>query len=169
MTNHVLGFRRIPISLLTINVQPDGIILMTESSNLLAGSPNITISGSCAFSQADVQPRFLDDSDFQLRVILNLRRKDGNGENVPMVFTYPVKIVSQAQDCKECILPVLDSELKDPDKGFCFYKQYKEGRISTKQALPNTMNPVFEKTIDLNVFPNPGLYQLKTSPQACIY
>jgi hypothetical protein len=120
----------------------------TEHVNLFIASPFGQLITPRANDNITSQ---LDNGKIWIQLVLNLRRKDGKGENVLLVVTYPTKFVDAGTACKNCFGQVSQPVIHK----FCTDAKsiYRENRVLAKEkAVETTMQPTIQR---FKAFPNP--------------
>ncbi|MEY4936982.1 MAG: hypothetical protein RIS64_3341, partial [Bacteroidota bacterium] len=84
-----------------------------------------------------------------VKIILNLRRKDGLGENILSSVTFPAKFTNAQTTCTGCFAPASLPEIK----GLCQSAVYQEGRLKLQR---NNGKPPTVQNINFTVAPNPA-------------
>ncbi len=123
-------------------------IAATEAVDPTLGSPSgfVTHEGST----------FLVKPKIRVRIILNMRRKDGQGDNVLLTYTYDANNIrtTQSSTCKLCFVNTSKTELDV----FCSSSTYKNGRIKPLKDTVTTTTSFKRTTLKaaINIAPNPA-------------
>jgi hypothetical protein len=120
----------------------------TKHVNLLTEAPQASLQTIGIYESTS---ETIDKDNIWLQLILNLRRKDGNGANVLLVVTYPTTFVEGATTCNNCFQESTKSEVRK----FCTDPTsiYRANRIFAKEKpVETTMQPTIQR---FKAFPNP--------------
>lgn len=120
----------------------------TKHVNLLTEAPQASLQTIGIYESTS---QTIDKDNIWLQLILNLRRKDGNGANVLLVVTYPTTFMEGATTCNNCFQESTKSEVRK----FCTDPTsiYRANRIFAKEKpVETTMQPTIQR---FKAFPNP--------------